>query len=341
MRRSRCGLGHQPVVYSGRLATAAERGSKHNLHREHIPAAPRHRFPSTRMDTADPSLVDQMTRLKLKLLEKKLENERENLEDQTDTPASTERSADGQGEALHKALKQKKGLLQKLREQHMLDECSRPHTWGGIRTQYPRLEPIQQATPIHIYHQPPPEQPRIIQHPYPQQPPTIIQQLPQQLPLIAQIPPPQTLPSIKSGSIKEDMVELMLMQNAQMHQIIMHNMMLKALPPMAFSQPGNSSGSPVMPHGQHIDSSVPLVVKAEKPRPSSVHHHHHYSSQGPPTVLPPALPPIGHPLWASMLPFKPVAQQPAIQHLMGPTVTLPAIQTDLVDGISSQMPPGL
>ena len=28
------------------------------------------------------------------------------------------------------------------------------------------------------------------------------------------------------------MVELMLMQNAQMHQIIMHNMMLKAMPPM-------------------------------------------------------------------------------------------------------------
>lgn len=30
--------------------------------------------------------------------------------------------------------------------------------------------------------------------------------------------------------MKTDMVELMLMQNAQMHQIIMHNMMLKALP---------------------------------------------------------------------------------------------------------------
>lgn len=38
------------------------------------------------------------------------------------------------------------------------------------------------------------------------------------------------------------MVELMLMQNAQMHQIIMHNMMLKALPPMT------SNGGP--PAGQ-------------------------------------------------------------------------------------------
>lgn len=38
-----------------------------------------------------------------------------------------------------------------------------------------------------------------------------------------------------------DMVELMLMQNAQMHQIIMHNMMLKAIPPMALSPPGGLS----------------------------------------------------------------------------------------------------
>ncbi|XP_072340053.1 uncharacterized protein C21orf58 homolog isoform X5 [Scyliorhinus torazame] len=231
-----------------------------------------------RMETADPSLVDQMTRLKLKLLEKKLENERENLDDQSDTAASTARSFDGQGDALHNALKRRKGLLQKLR--------------------------------------------------LPQQPSTIIQQLPQQQPLITQIPPPQALPPIRSGSIKEDMVELMLMQNAQMHQIIMHNMMLKALPPMAFSQPGSSIG-PVVSHGQDVQSAVPLIVKAEKPRPSSVHHHHHYSAQGQPTSHP--LPPIGHPLWPSLLPSNPMAQhsnlQPSVQHLMGPTMTLPALQT--------------
>uniref|UniRef100_K7FQY2 DUF4587 domain-containing protein n=1 Tax=Pelodiscus sinensis TaxID=13735 RepID=K7FQY2_PELSI len=69
----------------------------------------------------------------------------------------------------------------------------------------------------------------------PQQPATIIQQLPPQAPLITQIPPPQPLTAPRSGSIKEDMVEMMLMQNAQMHQIVMQNMMLKALPPMAFS----------------------------------------------------------------------------------------------------------
>uniref|UniRef100_UPI00398E9FDC uncharacterized protein C21orf58 homolog isoform X1 n=1 Tax=Pristiophorus japonicus TaxID=55135 RepID=UPI00398E9FDC len=297
-----------------------------------------------RMETADPSLMDQMTRLKLKLLEKKLENERENLDDQPDTPISTARSFDGQGDALHNALKRRKGLLQKLREQHMLDQCSRPHTWGGTRRQYSRLEPIQQAPPIHVYQQPPPEPPRIIQHTLPQQPATIIQQLPQQQPLITQIPPPQALPPIRSGSIKEDMVELMLMQNAQMHQIIMHNMMLKALPPMAFSQPGGSA-SPVVSQGQDLQSAVPLVLKAEKPRPSSVHHHHHYSSQGQPTSHPHPLPPIGHSLWPSMLPSNPIAQHsnlpPSIQHMMGPTMTLPALQTEAVNGTYSRMPPGL
>uniref|UniRef100_UPI00398E98E3 uncharacterized protein C21orf58 homolog isoform X2 n=1 Tax=Pristiophorus japonicus TaxID=55135 RepID=UPI00398E98E3 len=247
-----------------------------------------------RMETADPSLMDQMTRLKLKLLEKKLENERENLDDQPDTPISTARSFDGQGDALHNALKRRKGLLQKLR--------------------------------------------------LPQQPATIIQQLPQQQPLITQIPPPQALPPIRSGSIKEDMVELMLMQNAQMHQIIMHNMMLKALPPMAFSQPGGSA-SPVVSQGQDLQSAVPLVLKAEKPRPSSVHHHHHYSSQGQPTSHPHPLPPIGHSLWPSMLPSNPIAQHsnlpPSIQHMMGPTMTLPALQTEAVNGTYSRMPPGL
>ncbi|XP_059503004.1 uncharacterized protein C21orf58 isoform X4 [Stegostoma tigrinum] len=205
------------------------------------------------METADPSFMDQMTRLKLKLLEKKLENERENLDEQSETAASTARSLDGQGDALHNALKRRKGLLQKLREQHILDECSRPHTWGGNRRRNRRLEPIQQSPPLQIYQHHPPEPPQIIQHTLPQQPSTIIQQLPQQQPLITQIPPPQALPPIRSGSIKEDMVELMLMQNAQMHQIIMHNMMLKALPPMAFSQPGNFV-SPVVSHGQPMNT---------------------------------------------------------------------------------------
>lgn len=47
------------------------------------------------------------------------------------------------------------------------------------------------------------------------------------------------------------MVEMMLMQNAQMHQIIMQNMMLKALPPMSFAQPAGAS-SPLLQHAQQV-----------------------------------------------------------------------------------------
>ncbi|RXM94571.1 hypothetical protein EOD39_17849 [Acipenser ruthenus] len=173
-----------------------------------------------------------------------------------------------------------------------------------------------------------------------------LRQLPQQQPLITQIPPPQHYPPIKSGSIKEDMVELMLMQNAQMHQIIMHNMMLKAIPPMALSPTG--TGNPPPPPAQHSQDhhfGGPIIVKSDKPRGSSVHHHHHYSPpefQGPP---PPAqLPPIGYPMWPPMMPQNPMGQaggyQPAVHHVTGPT-TLPALHAIEMDGWHPRVPPGL
>uniref|UniRef100_A0A3Q1I3R2 DUF4587 domain-containing protein n=1 Tax=Anabas testudineus TaxID=64144 RepID=A0A3Q1I3R2_ANATE len=187
----------------------------------------------------------------------------------------------------------------------MLENLHRPHTWGGSQRQYqshfitvPRLPPrLPTMEPTHIHHPAPvlpylsppppapPQPPRIIQQTLPQQPATIIQQLPQQQPLIAQIPPPQLYPAPRSGSIKEDMVELMLMQNAQMHQIIMHNMMLKAMPPMALSPPGGPSH-----YATH--TANPIFVRTDfKPRGSAaVHHHHHYG----PTPAAPQLPPISY-----------------------------------------------
>uniref|UniRef100_A0A674J0F4 DUF4587 domain-containing protein n=1 Tax=Terrapene triunguis TaxID=2587831 RepID=A0A674J0F4_9SAUR len=166
-------------------------------------------------------------------------------------------------------------------------------------------------------------------HPHlmPQQPATIIQQLPQQPPLITQIPPPQPLPVPRSGSIKEDMVEMMLMQNAQMHQIIMQNMMLKALPPMAFSQPGGT-GPPLLQHTQQF--AAPVVVKAEKPRPSTVHHHHHYPSPGV-QAIPSQLAPGGYSMWPPVMPSSLMGQTggfpSAVHHMSGPTSTFPAMHT--------------
>ncbi|KAK7144400.1 hypothetical protein R3I94_010732 [Phoxinus phoxinus] len=251
------------------------------------------------------------------MLEKRLENERNDNIEREGSALST-RSYDGQADALHSALRRKRNLLQRLREQHMMEDLGRPHTWGGSHRQYhyePLLGPVP---PIHVHQSAPPaplpplvpQPPRIIQHTVPQQPATIIQQLPQQQPLIAQIPPPQTFP-YRSGSIKEDMVELMLMQNAQMHQIIMHNMMLKALPPMAVS-PGGNTHHTASHSGQELHSTA---------RGGDVHHHHHYGSHGPP------LPPIGYAVWPSMMSAgQGGTYQPTMQHVIGP-VTLPPLNS--------------
>ncbi|KAG9277606.1 uncharacterized protein C21orf58 [Astyanax mexicanus] len=269
-------------------------------------------------------VVEQMTRLRLKLLEQRLENEREAHGERGNSALSI-RSHDGQTDALHSALRRRRDLLRRLREQHMLEELGRPHSWAGPRKQqnYGSF-PAPAAPPFHTYPSlppppppaaplppPPPPPPRIIQQTIPQQPTTIIQQLPQQQPLIAQIPPPLPVPS-RPGSIKEDMVELMLMQNAQMHQIIMHNMMLKALPPMAVP--------PGVPGSLH--TAQENTVKA---RAGGHHHHHHYS--------PPPLPPIGYSAWPSVIPAgQGGAHQPFIHHMTG-QVALPALNPMSIAGL--------
>ncbi|XP_058471520.1 uncharacterized protein C21orf58 [Solea solea] len=259
------------------------------------------------------SVVDQMTRLRLKLLEKRLETEKHNMDDRAES-AHSARSYDGHLDALQGALRRKQGLLQRLREQHLLEDLNRPHTWGGSPRQYQSHvftgpqppPPLSSMVPTHILHPasvfpylPPPQPavpPRIIQQTLPQQPATIIQQLPQQHPLITQIPPSQPYPAARSGSIKEDMVELMLMQNAQMHQIMMHNMMLKAIPPMAlFPTRGPSLHAPHVQQDSYQGN--PILLRPDlRPRGGAVHHHHHYGT----TPVATQLPPINYPTLSSV-----------------------------------------
>ncbi|XP_072496880.1 uncharacterized protein C21orf58 homolog isoform X2 [Notamacropus eugenii] len=290
----------------------------------------------------DSSVADQMTRLKLKLLEKKLEAERENMEDNLEPSVTAPRNYDGEDGVLQSALRRRKDLLHKLREQHLLEQLSGPYAWGGNHRRSYRPEVPPELPPVQIYPPfpagPQPEQPRIIQQTVPQPPATIIQQLPQQ-PLITQIPPPQAYSPLRSGSIKEDMVEMMLMQNAQMHQIVMQNMMLKVLPPTT------SLVSEVnTPWLRPAPQDPQFALRAEKPRASSVHHHHHYSPAGL-QALPAPLPAVGYPIWPSLLPAQAVTQapsfQPTIRHVMGPTTTMPALNTVASEGALPGLPPGL
>lgn len=277
---------------------------------------------------ADSAVADRMTRLKLKLLEKKLENEHENLDD-LEPPFSATRNYNGHDYALQSALKRRKDLLQQLREQKLLEDCSVPQRFPGIQRKHCRLEPGSiYETPLSFA-----EPPRIIQQTLPQQPATIIQQIPQHQPLITQIPPPQPFPVPRSGSIKEDMVEMMLMQNAQMHQIIMQNMMLKSLPPPSYT-PANGTGVPMLQPGQQL--TAPVVVKTEKSRPSTVHHHHY---------TPPGLPAIpsqfGFSMWPSVMPPGLGAQLGGfpsdIHHMSIPATATHTVQPHGLLGL----PPGL
>uniref|UniRef100_A0A4W4F4L3 DUF4587 domain-containing protein n=1 Tax=Electrophorus electricus TaxID=8005 RepID=A0A4W4F4L3_ELEEL len=82
------------------------------------------------------------------------------------------------------------------------------------------------------------------------QPVTLFQQLP------AALASPVT--SLRPGHVREDLVELMMMQNAQMHQVIMNNMTMVAL---------RSFGCTNTP-----EQSIPAVVSEEDPE---VYHHHY------------------------------------------------------------------
>ncbi|XP_064846333.1 proline-rich protein 29-like [Oncorhynchus masou masou] len=61
------------------------------------------------------------------------------------------------------------------------------------------------------------------------QPTTILQQLP----VATSSPTPSTGPA----HVKQDLVELMMIQNTQMHQVIMNNMTMSALSSFGYSQP--------------------------------------------------------------------------------------------------------
>ncbi|XP_046956455.1 uncharacterized protein C21orf58 homolog [Lynx rufus] len=218
---------------------------------------------------------------------RKLEQERENVEGDSEDPRFVPA-----GPALV------------LQEQHLLEEVSQPRAPSGVNRGGARgsaLPPEVAPAGIRPAVSPPPpapEPPHIIQHSVPQPPATIIQQLPQQ-PLIAQIPPLQAFPIQRSGSIKEDMVEMMLMQNAQMHQIIMQNLMLKALPS------GGSQAAPL--------HSTP---RAQRQKPPSVHHHHHYA---PPARLQAS--PAGYSMWPPVVSATiPPPASGFLHHVAGPSL---------------------
>nr|DBA22144.1 TPA: hypothetical protein GDO54_013206 [Pyxicephalus adspersus] len=112
------------------------------------------------------------------------------------------------------------------------------------------------------------------------QQPTIIQQLPTDF--IAPLSYP-----VRQGRAKEDLIDLMMIQNAQMHQVIMNNMAMSALSSFGY-------GAPQPPRQP---SAVPVQVEEEE---ETIVYHHHYEPfpanytayQGYPTAPMPAPAPM-------------------------------------------------
>ncbi|XP_042360292.1 proline-rich protein 29-like [Plectropomus leopardus] len=94
--------------------------------------------------------------------------------------------------------------------------------------------------------------------PAPQQPTTILQQLP------ATVMPPGSASSIRPGGhVKEDLVELMMIQNTQMHQVIINNMTMSALSSFGYFSP---------PLGPEAPRDLVIIQENE----ADLETYHHY-----------------------------------------------------------------
>ncbi|XP_070294383.1 proline-rich protein 29-like [Salvelinus sp. IW2-2015] len=116
---------------------------------------------------------------------------------------------------------------------------------------------------------------QIIQQPASQQPTTILQQLP------AAVSSPT--PSIRPGHVKQGaLVELMMIQNAQMHQVIMNNMTMSALSSFAIPQapaPPSASWPPVIFTAPEwrisvLEASLQTLEEEEEEDPEVYHYHY-------------------------------------------------------------------
>ncbi|XP_032891032.1 proline-rich protein 29 [Amblyraja radiata] len=140
-----------------------------------------------------------------------------------------------------------------------------------------------------------PQRVQIIQQQVPQQPATIIQQLPG--------PQPPQIPPARNGHMKEELVELMMIQNAQMHQVIMNNITMSAL---------SSFGYTTQPQPAKQN---PISIRMEESEPDTVYHHHYEPWPYPsyptwPTLPPQVLPQLYHPM---RLPQENL--QPTVRHI--------------------------
>ncbi|XP_052677516.1 uncharacterized protein LOC128158603 isoform X5 [Crassostrea angulata] len=264
------------------------------------------------MATDTDSVHDHMTRLRMKMVQQKIANERDKLR-----PSSSESGNDLDEQVkLQQAMLRRQELLDKIRHEQLVNEDHgrRPRSHSARRRYTPSPlppPPSRRSLPDfnrnqsyrddnnnpyrdkdmsqvkHIiehrvatpkqYHLPPIQNPPQAPVSYPQSyPQHIIQQVPQ--PVVQNLVPDQRQGMFNKG----DWMEMMMMQNHQMHQLVVQQMMLHSLPG------GRMTQAPV------TYMSEPTVVRS--PVPPAVHHHHYQMS-------PPPQPAVHH--YSALPPLEP------------------------------------
>ncbi|XP_064598177.1 LOW QUALITY PROTEIN: uncharacterized protein LOC135464640 [Liolophura sinensis] len=250
-------------------------------------------------------MQENITALKMKLLNQKLANERERLHrpDSGDGEALTDENV-----KLHQAVLRRQELLDRLRrEQSERDQLLRTST-PECRTPpllIPTPPPSRRSLPD-LSKQPDPPVVIVPEMPYRYVPDHQLSPRAYFLPPVQQAPPlpPHTSLSLlppapqphQGGSSwgKGDFIEMMMMQNVQMHQMVMQQMMLSSLPGNKLPGPPAAAAPPAPPQqaSQPVVQVAPLRERDEKGPPAV--HHHHYSL--PPSYRPQLLyrPPVHH-----------------------------------------------
>ncbi|XP_052252713.1 uncharacterized protein LOC127859393 isoform X2 [Dreissena polymorpha] len=277
------------------------------------------------MATDTDSVADHMTRLRMKMVQQKIQNEKDRLVNRPPSEESNSNDLEQQAR-LQQAMLRRQELLDKIRREQLLnEEGKRPRTYSARRRYTPSplpAPPSRRSLPDfarynYFYNQPdtnrsqkqdmsqvkhviehriaspsrqynlppirqfpanpppiiiPPPAPHIMQHPAPQYiqapPQHIIQQVPS--PVIQHLGPEPH----KSMFNKADQIDSLMLQNAQLHQLVLQRLVLDYRP-LECPQCGF--------HRNRLQSGVPRIAA-----PAGNVHHHHY------TTPPPSQPAVHH-----------------------------------------------
>ncbi|CAH1772235.1 unnamed protein product [Owenia fusiformis] len=194
------------------------------------------------MAVNDDNVQNELSRLRLRILQEKYEREKEigkalPFISQSQLPTHPQHQSNQGIERLmgfdgttrlHQAMLKRRELLDQLQMERLLEDHHRPRSYSSRRKSPPSTHRSVRSLP-ELSREP---GRNILELPIHQQPEEAIE-LPSQLPFLQPLPNPPPQPQLPNQTSpgKGDAIEMLMLQNAQMHQLIMQQMMMSALQP--------------------------------------------------------------------------------------------------------------